>query len=142
MSGFLLDANILIYAFRADSAHHTICRDWLSEQLQQGIALFAPSVVELALLRITTLAKYTQNPSTPSQVFRFLDALHQGSYRNVEPSTLHRSLLEQTCQNLNLYGNDVNDAYLVALALENNATLVSLDQGFKRFPNLQWLEPA
>ena len=61
MSGFLLDDNILIYAFRADSAHYTICRDWLREQLQQGIALFAPSVVELALLRITTLAKYTQN---------------------------------------------------------------------------------
>ena len=142
MSGFILDANILIYAFRADSAHHAVCNNWLSEQLQQGTVLLAPSVVELALLRITTLPKYAQNPSSPAQVFRFLDALHQGSYSNIEPSKLHRSFLEQTCQSLNLHGNDVNDAYLVALALENNATLVSLDQGFKRFTNLQWLEPS
>lgn len=142
MSEFILDANILIYAFRADSVHHEVCRDWLSEQLQQGVELSTPSVVELALLRITTLPKYAQNPSSPAQVFRFLDALHQGSYSNLEPSKLHRSFFEQTCQQFNLVGNDVNDAYLVALALENDATLVSLDQGFKRFPKLKWLAPS
>jgi predicted nucleic acid-binding protein len=43
---------------------------------------------------------------------------------------------------LDLVGNDLNDAWLAALAIEHDATLVSLDRGFERFPSLRWREPG
>jgi len=42
----------------------------------------------------------------------------------------------------NLVGNDTNDAWLAALAMEHRATLVSTDNGFSRFPGLKWLDPT
>jgi predicted nucleic acid-binding protein len=45
------------------------------------------------------------------------------------------------CLSLNLLGNQVNDAFLAALALEQEATLVSADRGFEGFPALRWLDP-
>jgi hypothetical protein len=44
-------------------------------------------------------------------------------------------------QELRLTGNDVPDAYLAALAVDHEATLVSLDRGFRRFPGLRLLDP-
>jgi hypothetical protein len=42
---------------------------------------------------------------------------------------------------LELRGNDLNDAWLAAVAMEHRATLVSTDQGFSRFPALSWINP-
>ena len=44
-------------------------------------------------------------------------------------------------QELRLTGNDVPDAYLAALAVDHEATFVSLDRGFRRFPGLQLVNP-
>ena len=41
-----------------------------------------------------------------------------------------------------LSGNDLNDAWLAALALEHGAILVSTDEGFARFPGLAWQNPT
>lgn len=43
------------------------------------------------------------------------------------------------CLDLNLSGNDCNDAMLAALALEKGLRLVSFDKGFERFPGLELL---
>ena len=51
---YILDANI-IYAFRQDVPQHQPCYAWLTDVLFKGEDVTAPSVVELALLRITTL---------------------------------------------------------------------------------------
>jgi len=41
-----------------------------------------------------------------------------------------------------LSGNDLNDAWLAALAIEHGATLVSTDTGFARYPGLTWQNPV
>ena len=139
---YILDANILIYAFREDAPFHQACYDWLTNALAQGEDVTAPSVVELALLRITTLPSLKEAAATPSAVFSFLQALRQTSYRRLEPGAAHDAHLQELCDSLKLRGNDVNDAFLVALALEHNAILVSADQGFKRFPMIQVVDPT
>lgn len=40
-----------------------------------------------------------------------------------------------------LRGTDTADAVLAALAIENGATLASTDAGFRRFPDLRWVNP-
>jgi len=42
---------------------------------------------------------------------------------------------------LDLSGNDLNDAWLASLAIAHAATLVSADEGFRRFPGLKWINP-
>jgi predicted nucleic acid-binding protein len=57
---------------------------------------------------------------------------------------LHESSVDKQklIADLSLSGNDLNDAWLAALALEHGAILVSTDEGFARFPGLAWQNPA
>jgi toxin-antitoxin system PIN domain toxin len=138
----LLDANVLIYAFRRDSPHHAACYDWLGAALAGSEPVATTSLVELALLRISTLPGLGPAAAKPADVFRFLDALRaQPGVLRVEPGERHPRLFAQLCDALRLRGNDVNDAFLAALALEYDAALVTADRGFARFPELRFIDP-
>ena len=51
------------------------------------------------------------------------------------------SIFERACLDINAEGNDIPDAYLAALAIENDCTLISTDNGFARFTRLDWHRP-
>lgn len=139
----LLDANILIYAFRSDSPHHAACYGWLTRALAGEEPVATTSMVELALLRISTLPALGAASAAPVEVFRFLAALRQQSWTvRIEPGDHHLELLQGLCTKLKLRGNDINDAFLAALAIEYDATLVTADKGFNRFPALRVLDPT
>lgn len=140
---FLLDANVLIYAFRRDSPLHRPCYGWLRGALAGSEAVATTALVEVALLRITTLPSLGKAAAAPRDVFAFLSALHrQPAAVRVEPGAAHDTIFSRLCEELNLRGNDVNDAYLAALALEHDASLVTADRGFGRFPGLTVLDPS
>jgi toxin-antitoxin system PIN domain toxin len=139
---YILDANVLIYAFRHDTPQHPACYAWLSQALAEGRRVGVPSWIELAVLRINTLPSLGERRAAPKEVFAFLHTLRmQPAYELVEPGTDHLAILENLRQSLNLLGNELNDAFLTALALERGATLVSADRGFERFPGLRWFDP-
>ena len=80
---------------------------------------------------------------TDNGVFELLSYLHAlPNYSRLELQTGQYGRLEQLCQDLNLTGNDMNDAYLAALALENDLTLATADRGFLRFAGLKVLTPS
>jgi predicted nucleic acid-binding protein len=54
----------------------------------------------------------------------------------------HRSIFQDLCQRLSLRGNDIPDAYLAAIALEQGVVWVTSDRGFARFPGLRLEHPA
>ena len=140
---YLLDANVLINAFRADAPTHAVNRAWLTRTLQAGEAVYASAIVEVALLRITTLPKLGPLAAPPAQVFAFLNALHAlPNYRRLELEPGQFGGFEQTVQTLALSGNDLNDAYLAALAEGHNLTLVTADRGFGRFAGVKVLNPV
>ena len=88
-------------------------------------------------------ASHTRDAAAAAiDVFRFLAALksRENVFR-IEPGDRHFTLFLNLCVDLKLRGNDVNDAHLVALALENNATLVTADRGFGRFSGLRVFDP-
>ena len=139
---FVLDVNVLIYAFRRDSPYHTPCHRWLTHALATGSQVAVPSLVELALVRIVTLPALGPAAAPLSDAFAFLAALRQvPTYWRVEPDVRHQERFQRLCADLDLRGNDVNDAYLAAFALEADATLVSADRGFSRFPGLRHFDP-
>jgi toxin-antitoxin system PIN domain toxin len=139
---YLLDANVLIYAFRQDSPHHKECYGWLTSTLSGEEPVATTSVVELALLRISTLPSLGKSAAPTAEVFKFLETLKtQPAALRIEPGERHLEFLAELCAKLDLRGNDINDAFLAALAMEYDATLVTADKDFKRFPGLKFVNP-
>ena len=140
---YLLDANFLIYTFREDASLHQVCRTWLTETLTRGYTVLSPAIVEVALIRISTLPSLGERAAPLRDVFQFLEDLHKlPIYLHAPASKAVTHRWRALCEKYALQGNDVNDAYLAALALEHSATLVSVDKGFKRFGELSWFDPT
>ena len=71
----LPDVNVLIYAFRADSARHSICKPWLDAVIA-GDAQFGLSPLALsAVARIATNPRIFRQPSAVEEAFAFCDNL-------------------------------------------------------------------
>jgi len=139
---YVLDVNVLIYAFRRDSPQHPACYAWLNGSLATGESVGVPSWVELAVLRINTLPSLGDLAAPLKDVLAFLYELRSHpSYQLVEPGPKHLPIFEDLCQRLGLRGNDLNDAFIAALAIEHGAPLVSTDRGFARFPGLRRIDP-
>ncbi|HEX2641470.1 MAG TPA: TA system VapC family ribonuclease toxin [Thermoanaerobaculia bacterium] len=139
----LLDANILVGAFRPDDPDHEPLRVWLEESLRGDFPVTFPVLVEVAFLRIVTHPRIFRTPSSLEEALAFLQALqNSGRFREAPWNQRIRSRWERWCQSLELRGDDVNDAYLAAIVSETRCRLVSRDRGFSRFRGINWFNPA
>jgi len=139
----LLDANILIGAFRPDDPDHAVLKGWLEGTFSEGLSVTFPALVEVAFLRIVTHPKIFSVPSPLDEAVGFLRAIHESGLFQEPPWTSRtRARWHHWCRELGLHGNDVNDAYLAATAAEARCRLVSRDGGFSRFPGLDWWNPT
>jgi toxin-antitoxin system PIN domain toxin len=139
----LLDANILIGAFRLDDPDHSRLKDWLEGALSQGGTVTFPPLVEVAFLRIVTHPRIFREPTPFAEAVHFLQVVQEsGLFRETPWTQGMRSQWWRWCQSLGLYGNEVNDAYLAACAAGAGCRLVTRDGGFKRFPGLAWWNPV
>ena len=68
----LLDANILIGAFRPDDPDHKRLKAWLDETLRDGVVVTFPPLVEVAFLRIVTHPRIFRSPSLLGEAIGFL----------------------------------------------------------------------
>jgi uncharacterized protein len=139
----LLDANILIGAFRRDDPNHSTLKGWLEETLSSGRAVTFPALVEVAFVRIVTHPRIFLVPSPLDEALEFLEVIQESGLFRETPWTLRmRAQWWRWCRDLGLQGNDVNDAYLAASAFEARCRLVTVDGGFDRFPGLDWWNPV
>ncbi|HYU35736.1 MAG TPA: TA system VapC family ribonuclease toxin [Thermoanaerobaculia bacterium] len=139
----LLDANILIGAFRPDDPNHATLKEWLEETLNHGLVVTFPALVEVAFLRIVTHPRIFRVPSPLEEAVSFLQTIQEsGQFREMQWTLRMRTRWWRWCRELALKGNDVNDAYIAATAAEARCRLVSLDGGFSRFSGLDWWNPV
>lgn len=138
---FLPDANVWLNALNTTAPHHAACRRWLDQVTSTGGVLLVNDLTECALLRIGTHPQL--GIATPEAAMAFHTALLEYPFTlRATPGQTHRDILHRLIRELSLTGNDINDAWLAALAIERGSTLASLDQGFSRFPGLDWINPA
>jgi toxin-antitoxin system PIN domain toxin len=142
MAVFLPDANVLINALREDSIEHDACLQWLENTTIAGDAIALCEMVEAALLRIPTLPKLQLVPMAQTLGFWKDDLWSYPGTRRICAGNRHAQIISNFINAFSLCGNDINDAWLAALAIEHRATLVSTDQGFSRFQGLSWINPA
>jgi predicted nucleic acid-binding protein len=61
--------------------------------------------------------------------------------RPIDAGVSHWEIFVRLCRETNVAGDDIPDAYLAALAIENDCEFVSTDTGFVRFARLKLRRP-
>lgn len=139
----LVDVNVLLGAALTASPFHGSAREWLDKALAGREPVAVPSIVASGFLRIATNRRALVEPLEPDEAWGFLSAvLASPATQVINPGPRHWALFRELCDEVSPRGNDVADAYLAAMALETQATWVSFDRGFARFPRLRWLLPS
>jgi len=135
----LSDVNVLLYAFRPDSARHEIFADWLSSVVNGPSAFGISPQVLSSVVRIATHPKIFAKPSRTADVMRFAEALlDQPHCRIIQPGPRHWPIFRDLCRATNASGNLVPDAWLAALAIEHGCEWITSDRSFATFPGLCW----
>ena len=135
----IFDVNLLVYAHREDSVLHAKSLDFLRDvaSSEQSVGFWEPILV--SFLRIVTNPKIIKTPSTQLDALGFVEDLWQipGAVK-VAPAERYWSILSRLLISTNATGNRVPDAMLAAVAIEHQATLVTFDRDFTRFPGLHY----
>jgi len=130
----IVDANVLLYAVNADSAHHDRARRWLLKSLTGNEAIGFPWVSLLAFVRVSTNPRIFASPLPISAAFDLVDSwLGQPPSTVPAPTARHAALLRGLLEQTGAAGNLTTDAHLAALAIEHSADVVTFDRDFGRF---------
>lgn len=139
----LADVNVLIYAFRADTPRHAVCKPWLDAVVKSDVRFGISPLALSAVARITTNPKFFPEPSPIAEAFAFCDnLLNQPHCEVVEPGERHWAIFERLCLQADIRGSRMTDAWFAALAIEHGCTWITCDRDFARFPELDWREPS
>ena len=138
----LLDANILLYAYDARSSPHAKVGRWLERALGDKETIGIPWITAWAFIRISTNPRLNEQPLPATEALAVLTELRANPLVvMVNPGRRHEELLLAQMESARVRGRETTDAVMAALALENGATLASTDVGFRRFPDLTWVNP-
>jgi toxin-antitoxin system PIN domain toxin len=138
----LIDANILLYAYDANSSRHTAARKWLQDTFSKGEPVRLPWVVILAFLRLTTQPAILTRPLSLYEAISIVQEwLSQPNVGIAAPTVRHWEILGKLLPAGQAKGRLVTDAHLAALAIEHGAALYTNDRDFTRFPGLKWFNP-
>jgi toxin-antitoxin system PIN domain toxin len=138
----LPDVNVLIYAFRRDSAQHAKYREWLQGVVDGPNAYGVSPQVLASVLRICTHPRVFRQPSSATEALVFCEALLEPAHSTlIHPGERHWSIFADLCRASKASGNLVQDAWFAALAIEHGCQWISTDADYDRFPGLLWQRP-
>ena len=138
----LVDVNILIYAYRDDSADHTLYRDWLEAMVSSPNAYAVSDLVLSGFLRVATHPRIFDPPSPLEHALSFVHSFRsQPNAAVVAPGARHWRIFTDLCTGGRVKGNLVPDAYFAALAIESGSEWITTDRDYSRFAGLRWRHP-
>lgn len=139
----LVDANILLFAADATSAHHQKAAAWLTEQLNGDRRVGLPWDSLAAFVRIATHPRAAAQPLTPAEAWEHIEAWLAVPVVWVPiPTDQHAGVFGNLITKYLLAGNLVPDAHLAALAIQHGLTVCSADTDFARFSEISWFNPV
>lgn len=137
-----VDVNVLVYAHRPDLPEHSAYRSLLEQLANGDEPLGLPDAVLGGFHRVITNRRIFAEPMNPQHAWDAVDALKEApAALALRAGERHWTLFRQLAEDIGAGGNDVQDAYLAAYAVENNATWLSADRSFARFHRLRWQHP-
>lgn len=139
----LVDTNVLIYAVDPLAGHHSRSRRWLDGEISRGRKVLLPWQVLIGFLRLTTNPATAVDPLTFDEAAAYVELwTSRPNVSSPHPDASHLARMRELLHATATGGNLVNDAHLAALAMQHNASVVSFDNDFSRFPGLRWEQPA
>ena len=138
----LIDVNVWIRATHKDAVDHVRYFQWLAGIYSAMEPFAVTDLIAAGYLRIITNPKAFVVPFTMDQaILAWDDITSRSTCKWVHPGKDHWGLFRKLCASSGVFGNLVNDAWLAALAIENDCELVSDDKDFGKFPGLRWQRP-
>lgn len=139
----VVDANVLIYAVDRRADHHDVSRTWLDEALVGHEPVLLPWISLLAFLRLSTHPAVRERPLTVDQAVDVVDLwVRAPAAITAQPDEGHLDRLRALLSATGRGGNLINDAHLAAIAQQHQATVVTFDSDFGRFPGVRWERPG
>jgi len=137
-----MDVNVLIYAHREDAARHPEFREWLEQTLSAPSSFAFSDHILSGFLRVVTHPKVFSVPTPLARALEFTTMIrtHPKAIA-LQPGYSHWNIFSTLCRETNAKGNLIADAYLAALAIENDCEWISTDHDFTRFKGLKWRHP-
>lgn len=138
----LPDVNLLVYAHNKASQCHRQAAPWWEDCLNGEGGILLPHICINGFVRIMTHPKILEEPLDIGEAFEMTDVwLESDCLSLLAPGMRHYSLYKNALLEAGTGGKLTTDAYLAALALENQATIYSNDSDFSRFSGLKWENP-
>ena len=139
---WLVDVNVLVYAYRSEAPSHAAYQRWLEDMVNSEQAYAMSDMVLSGFLRVVTHPRVFHPPSPVVAALAFANALRgQPNCVPVAPGPRHWDLFIRLCQAAGATGNLVADAFLAALAIESGSEWITADRDYSRFPGLRWRHP-
>ncbi len=138
----LFDINILVNAHREDAPEHDATRAWFERKISGPARFMMADIVLVGFVRIVTHPRIFKPPTPLDRALAAVDQirLHPLCVL-VRPGEQHFDLFLKLTRACNAKSDMISDAYLAAMAIENNARLYSCDRDFARFDGLDWSSP-
>lgn len=121
----LLDVNVLIALLDSEHLHHLRATDWLREHIRAGWA--SCPLTQNGCIRIMSLPGYS-NPAPAAAVAERLAAATATRHHEFWPDAVSLVDVGRIDWNSVLGSRQVTDVYLLALAVEKNGCLATLDR--------------
>lgn len=128
------DVNVLVAASRSDHPHHVVALNWLHTALaptNSAGKLSILSTVLASFLRLVTHRNIFQSPTPMPQALAFVDALLAQPGVRLLGMEGEWPTLRQLCEEKQLAGNQLPDAWIAAAAIRHQQILVTFDRDFK-----------
>lgn len=139
----MLDVNVVLAVHRADHPHHGVVRPWFDDLVAGDYDFGVPDLVWTSFLRLVTNRRIFGVPTPLVDAFAFIDAVAgQPRHLPIAPGPRHLALVRRLCEEADATGDLVPDAVLGAVAVEQGATVATLDRDFSRFASVRHLRPG
>ena len=138
----LVDANVLLYAYDAQSPHHAGARAWLQAEISSGRPVHIALVTLLAFVRISSDVRVFVTPLAAAEACDIVESwLAAPNVSVLEPGARSWQHLASICTDSQARGPLVMDALLAALAREHGAVVATTDRDFRRFAGIRTINP-
>ena len=138
----LIDANVLLNAYREDAVDHAAYYAWLNGVFRSHGSFALPDIVAAAFVRIVTNPRIFAHPEPVDRALANIEDLQSRSECVwLRAGERHWAIFAGLCRAADARGNLITDAWLAALAIEYDCELISADRDFVKFPGLRWRHP-
>lgn len=130
------DVNVLVASSRSDHPHHTVARAWMEDALAacaHGGRFTLLPMVAAGFLRVVTHPRVFTRPTPASQALEYLRAITSVPGVELQELGAEWSTVERICEEYDVKGNDIPDAWIAAATRYSNERLATFDRGFRRF---------